>query len=324
MDLTNLLQDARERILAADSERAIEEERVSLLGKKGLVSVQSRSLRDLPKEDRPNAGAEINRVRREIEDLLAQQKKDLDRLNLERELSQKIDVTLPGRRRHQGGLHPITQTLHAIERMFRAAGYSVEVGPEIESDYYNFQALNIPEHHPARDMHDTFYLESGEVLRTHTSPVQVRTMQNQKPPIRIICPGKVFRFDSDRTHTPMFHQVEGLVVDEGISFADLKGTVIDFVHAFFQRDIEVRFRPSYFPFTEPSAEVDILGDAGWSEVMGCGVVHPNVLEMSGIDSSKYSGFAFGFGADRLAALKYGVTDLRQFFENDLRLLRQLA
>ena len=325
MDLETLRADALEQIENASSEREVEETRVALLGKRGLITQQLRSLKDLPADQRPEVGAAINSLRTEVEELIAKQRQQLSESDLQRQLEkEKVDISLPGRRGHQGGLHPITQTLHDIERMFRAAGYSVAEGPEIESDYYNFQALNIPEHHPARDMHDTFYLKSGQVLRTHTSPVQIRIMETQKPPIRIICPGKVFRFDSDRTHTPMFHQVEGLVVDENIGFADLKGTVIDFVHAFFQREIELRFRPSYFPFTEPSAEVDIMGASGWSEVMGCGVVHPNVFEMSGIDSEQYSGFAFGFGADRLAMLKYGVHDLRQFFENDLRFLRQLA
>ena len=325
MDLEAQRTDALRQIENSASESELEETRVALLGRRGLITQRLRSLKDLPADQRPEAGAAINSLRTEVEELIARRRHQLGESDLQRQLEkERVDVTLPGRRGHRGGLHPISQTLHDIERMFRAAGYSVAEGPEIESDYYNFQALNIPEHHPARDMHDTFYLQSGQVLRTHTSPVQIRTMETQKPPIRIICPGKVFRFDSDRTHTPMFHQVEGLVVDKNIGFADLKGTVIDFVHAFFQREIELRFRPSYFPFTEPSAEVDIMGTNGWSEVMGCGVVHPNVLEMSGIDSEKYSGFAFGFGADRLAMLKYGVHDLRQFFENDLRFLRQLA
>ena len=325
MDLEDKKKDALAAIASASTERELEDNRIRLLGKQGLITQQLRTLKDLPKEQRPQMGAAINAFRNQVEATLASRKQELSQAELTQKLTQEqVDVTLPGRRLHAGGLHPITQTLQSIERMFRAAGYAVEEGPEIESDYYNFQALNIPEHHPARDMHDTFYLESGDVLRTHTSPVQVRTMEAQQPPIRIICPGKVFRFDSDRTHTPMFHQVEGLVVDEGISFADLKGTVIDFVQAFFQREVELRFRPSYFPFTEPSAEVDILGNDGWSEVMGCGVVHPNVLEMSGIDSRRYSGFAFGFGVDRLAMLKFGVNDLRMFFENDIRMLRQLA
>ena len=324
MDVDNLRRDAQERIDSASNERALEEARVHFLGKRGVLTLESRSIKDLPKAERPGAGAALNTLRREIEQLLVERKDALGEQDLAQELEQGIDVTLPGRRGHSGGLHPITQTLQSIESMFRAAGYSVESGPEIEDDYHNFQALNIPAHHPARDMHDTFYTQSGLVLRTHTSPVQVRTMEKQQPPIRIICPGKVFRFDSDRTHTPMFHQVEGLVVDEGISFADLKGTVIDFVQAFYQRDVELRFRPSYFPFTEPSAEVDVRSDSDWVEIMGCGVVHPNVLEMSGIDSEKYSGFAFGFGVDRLAMLKFGVKDLRQFFENDTRFLQQLA
>ncbi|MCH2097461.1 MAG: phenylalanine--tRNA ligase subunit alpha, partial [Pseudomonadales bacterium] len=241
----------------------------------------------------------------------------------------------------RGGLHPHTQTMQRIEQIFRRARYTVESGPEIETDYYNFEALNIPAHHPARAMHDTFYVANADggvnekmLLRTHTSPVQARTMEEREPPIRIICPGKVYRVDSDVTHTPMFHQVEGLVVDEGISFADLKGTVIDFIRVFFERELAVRFRPSYFPFTEPSAEVDVqcvncggagcrvCSHSGWLEVMGCGMVHPNVLEMSGIDSERYTGFAFGFGVDRLSMLYYNVDDLRLFYENDLRFLEQ--
>ena len=249
-------------------------------------------------------------------------------------LAEQVDVSLPGRRPSTGGLHPVTQAMYRIEEIFTGAGYEVVSGPEVENDYYNFEALNIPSHHPARAMHDTFYFGDGTLLRTHTSPSQVHTMEKQAPPIRVICPGRVYRRDSDLTHSPMFHQVEGLVVDEGISFADLKGTVIDFLQRFFEKDLEVRFRPSYFPFTEPSAEVDVqcvhcLGkgcrvcsNTGWLEVMGCGMVHPNVLDMANIDTEVYSAFAFGFGGDRLAMLLYEVDDLRLFFENDLRFLRQ--
>jgi len=248
--------------------------------------------------------------------------------------SEAVDVTLPGRHQSAGGLHPITITIDRITSIFSSAGYDVAEGPEIEDDYHNFEALNIPSHHPARAMHDTFYVSPGTVLRTHTSPVQVRVMENDKPPFRTICPGRVYRCDSDLTHTPMFHQVEGLLIDEKVSFADLKGTVEDFLHAFFEQEMPVRFRPSYFPFTEPSAEVDmgcvacnskgcrICGQSGWLEIMGCGMVHPRVLEMSKIDSSKYRGFAFGMGVERLAMLRYGVSDLRTYFENDLRFLRQ--
>ena len=247
---------------------------------------------------------------------------------------EKLDVTLPGRKQTAGGLHPVSQAMQRIEDIFVGAGYDVVTGREIENDYYNFEALNIPAHHPARAMHDTFYFADGTLLRTHTSPSQVHTMEEREPPIRVICPGRVYRRDSDLTHTPMFHQVEGLVVDRGISFADLKGTVIEFLQRFFEAELNVRFRPSYFPFTEPSAEVDVqcvhcrgsgcrvCSQTGWLEVMGCGLVHPNVLEMSGIDSEEYSGFAFGFGGDRLAMLLYEVDDLRLFFESDLRFLRQ--
>ena len=233
-------------------------------------------------------------------------------------------MSLPGRKGFNGSLHPVTQTLERIEEIFVGAGYDVVDGPEIEDEYHNFEALNIPRNHPARAMHDTFYLENGLVLRTHTSPVQVRVMENRKPPIRVICPGRVYRRDSDLTHSPMFHQVEGLVVDRGINFGDLKGTVTEFIGRFFEKALEVRFRPSYFPFTEPSAEVDGMGPDGGREVMGCGMVHPNVLSMSGIDPEEYSGFAFGFGGDRLATLFFDVQDLRMFFDNDLRFLRQFA
>jgi phenylalanyl-tRNA synthetase alpha chain len=251
------------------------------------------------------------------------------RLNAER-----LDVTLPGRRQSKGGLHPITITIERIKSIFAAAGYDVAEGPEIEDDYHNFEALNIPAHHPARAMHDTFYVSPGTVLRTHTSPVQVHVMENGEPPFRMICPGRVYRCDSDLTHTPMFHQVEGLLVDERVSMADLKGTVVEFLQAYFEADMPVRFRPSYFPFTEPSAEVDmgcvscggrgcrICSHTGWLEVMGCGMVHPRVLQMSGVDTERFSGFAFGMGVERLAMLRYGVSDLRLYFENDIRFLQQ--
>ncbi|HET8902661.1 MAG TPA: phenylalanine--tRNA ligase subunit alpha, partial [Saccharospirillum sp.] len=247
---------------------------------------------------------------------------------------EKVDVTQPGRRQGKGGLHPVTQTLRRMESFFTAIGYDVAVGPEIEDDYHNFEALNIPSHHPARAMHDTFYFDATTLLRTHTSPVQVRTMEAGEPPFRVICPGRVYRCDSDLTHTPMFHQMEGLMIDTDVSFADLKGTVEEFLRVFFEKELAVRFRPSYFPFTEPSAEVDIecvmcRGDGcrvcsqtGWLEVMGCGMVHPNVLAASNIDSTTYKGFAFGMGVERLAMLRYGVNDLRLFFENDLKFLRQ--
>jgi phenylalanyl-tRNA synthetase alpha chain len=259
-----------------------------------------------------------------LSDVLNARKSVLENAALEAQLAaEKVDVTLPGRQPELGGLHPVTKTMDRIEAFFSRIGYSVEEGPEIEDDYHNFEALNIPSHHPARAMHDTFYFDAHRLLRTHTSPVQVRTMEAQKPPIRIICPGRVYRCDYDQTHSPMFHQVEGLIIDKNISFADLKGTLEQFLREFFEEDVRVRFRPSYFPFTEPSIEVDIdRGDGKWLEVLGCGMVHPKVLEMSGIDSEEYTGFAFGMGVERFAMLRYGVDDLRLFFENDLRFLSQ--
>jgi len=285
--------------------------------------------------ERPKAGESINQAKTAIQDAIELRKASLANNQLEEELATgSVDITLPGRRSFLGGLHPVTQVLNRIEELFIGSGYEVVTGPEVEDEYHNFEALNIPEHHPARAMHDTFYFGDGSLLRTHTSPSQVRTMESQNPPIRVICPGRVYRRDSDLTHSPMFHQVEGLVVDEGISFADLKGTLTEFLTKFFEKELAVRFRPSYFPFTEPSAEVDVqcvhcngkgcrvCSNTGWLEVLGSGMVHPNVLNMSGIDAEKYSGFAFGFGADRLAMLLYEVNDLRLFFESDLRFLRQ--
>jgi phenylalanyl-tRNA synthetase alpha chain len=294
-----------------------------------------KSLGQVDASERPQVGAKINEAKGALQQHLATRKAALEEAALSASLlAGQVDVSLPGRRPSTGGLHPVTQAMYRIEEIFTGAGYEVVSGPEVENDYYNFEALNIPSHHPARAMHDTFYFGDGTLLRTHTSPSQVHTMEKQAPPIRVICPGRVYRRDSDLTHSPMFHQVEGLVVDEGISFADLKGTVIDFLQRFFEKDLEVRFRPSYFPFTEPSAEVDVqcvhcLGkgcrvcsNTGWLEVMGCGMVHPNVLNMANIDTEVYSAFAFGFGGDRLAMLLYEVDDLRLFFENDLRFLRQ--
>ncbi len=294
-----------------------------------------KSLGQLSADERPAAGAKINEAKNQVQDALNERKAALEKAAIDAQLAaETLDVTLPGRANQTGGLHPVTRTLERIEAIFAAVGYTVEEGPEIEDDYHNFEALNIPSHHPARAMHDTFYVDDTHVLRTHTSPVQVRTMENQKPPIRIICPGRVYRCDSDLTHTPMFHQIEGLVVDKGISFADLKGTVDEFLKSFFEADVPVRFRPSYFPFTEPSAEVDIgcthcggkgcrvCKQSGWIEIMGCGMVHPNVLSASGVDPEVYSGFAFGLGVERMAMLRYGVNDLRLFFENDLRFLKQ--
>jgi phenylalanyl-tRNA synthetase alpha chain len=335
MDLKALLEEAGREVDAAADLRTLDLVRVKFLGKKGSLTAALKSLGGLAPDARPAAGAAINEAKQRIQSWIEARegalKTDQLRRSLERE---RVDVTLPGRRQSTGGLHPVTQALERMEAIFAGAGYAVVDGPEIEDDYHNFEALNIPAHHPARAMHDTFYLAGGDVLRTHTSPVQVRVMERQPPPIRVLCPGRVYRRDYDATHSPMFHQLEGLVVDEGVSFADLKGTVTEFLQRFFEKDLGVRFRPSFFPFTEPSAEVDVqcvrclgagcrsCGQEGWLEVMGCGMVHPNVLEMSGIDSERYTGFAFGFGVDRLAMLAYAVDDLRLFFENDLRFLRQ--
>jgi len=335
MKLNDIVEDAERAISEARDPRALDEVRVRFLGKKGALTAQLKSLGALPAEQRPAAGAAINDAKQKVQTWLDTRESALRNEQLNTALEkEKVDVTLPGRRQSAGGLHPVSQALERMEQIFSAAGYAVVDGPEIEDDYHNFEALNIPAHHPARAMHDTFYLNNGLVLRTHTSPVQVRVMETQAPPIRVVVPGRVYRRDYDATHSPMFHQLEGLVIDEGISFADLKGTVIEFLQRFFEQPLGVRFRPSYFPFTEPSAEVDVecvhcrgsgcksCGQSGWLEVMGCGMVHPNVLEMSGIDSERYTGFAFGFGVDRLSMLLYRVDDLRLFFENDLRFLQQ--
>ena len=335
MDVENTLDRALSEISNSNDLRSLDEVRVSFLGKKGELTTLLKSLGQMDPTERPRAGEAINQAKSAIQDAIEHRKASLASSQLEEELaSGSIDITLPGRRSFLGGLHPVTQVLNRIEELFIGSGYEVVTGPEVEDEYHNFEALNIPEHHPARAMHDTFYFGDGSLLRTHTSPSQVRTMEKQNPPIRVICPGRVYRRDSDLTHSPMFHQVEGLVVDEGISFADLKGTLTEFLMKFFEKELAVRFRPSYFPFTEPSAEVDVqcvncngkgcrvCSNTGWLEVLGSGMVHPNVLNMSGIDTEKYSGFAFGFGADRLAMLLYEVNDLRLFFESDLRFLRQ--
>ncbi len=335
MDVENTLDRALSEISNSNDLRSLDEVRVSFLGKKGELTTLLKSLGQMDPTERPKAGEAINQAKSAIQDAIEHRKASLANSQLEEELaSGSIDITLPGRRSFLGGLHPVTQVLNRIEELFIGSGYEVVTGPEVEDEYHNFEALNIPEHHPARAMHDTFYFGDGSLLRTHTSPSQVRTMEKQNPPIRVICPGRVYRRDSDLTHSPMFHQVEGLVVDEGISFADLKGTLTEFLMKFFEKELAVRFRPSYFPFTEPSAEVDVqcvncngkgcrvCSNTGWLEVLGSGMVHPNVLNMSGIDTEKYSGFAFGFGADRLAMLLYEVNDLRLFFESDLRFLRQ--
>jgi phenylalanyl-tRNA synthetase alpha chain len=334
-NLEPLANEARAAIAAAGDSATLEQLRVDYLGKKGQITALLKGLGKLSAEERPKAGALINVVKQELQELIGVRKAGLDRAAVEAQLAaETIDVTLPGRGQSSGGIHPVTRTMERMEDFFTAIGFDVVEGPEIEDDYHNFEALNIPAHHPARAMHDTFYVDEHTVLRTHTSPVQVRVMESQEPPLRIICPGRVYRCDSDLTHTPMFHQVEGLLIDEHSSFADLKGLIEDFLRMFFERELQVRFRPSYFPFTEPSAEVDIQcvncgGDGcrvcshtGWLEVMGCGMVHPKVFEYSNIDTEKYSGFAFGMGVERLAMLRYGVNDLRLFFDNDLRFLEQ--
>ncbi len=334
-ELEQIAKQAESSIAAAEKLSTLDDLRVEYLGKKGRLTGLLKGLGKLTAEERPAAGAKINDVKQSLQDLIGQRKAYFESIDLNAKLAKEtIDVTLPGRGEDVGGLHPVTRTMERIEGFFSRIGYDVEVGPEIEDDYHNFEALNIPSHHPARDMHDTFYIDPTTVVRTRTSPVQVRTMERHAPPIRIICPGRVYRCDSDLTHTPMFHQVEGLVVDKDISFADLKGVIDQFLKAFFEADLPVRFRPSYFPFTDPSAEVDIQctncsGDGcrvcsqtGWLEVMGCGMVHPNVLEHCDVDTDTFTGFAFGMGVERLAMLRYGVNDLRLFFENDLRFLKQ--
>lgn len=334
-ELTGLVSEAEKLVAAAAELQALDQIRVQYLGKKGYFTEQMKALGKLSPEERPAAGQVINQAKEQVQQLLEVRKQTLQSAQLNARLeSEKVDVTLPGRGQHTGGLHPVTQTLQRIEALFTQLGFSVAEGPEIEDDFHNFESLNIPETHPARAMHDTFYFDAHTLLRTHTSPVQIRTMEQQQPPLRVIAPGRVYRCDSDLTHTPMFHQVEGLMVDEAVSFADLKGILDDFLRNFFERDLEVRFRPSYFPFTEPSAEADIqcvmcggagcrvCSHTGWLEVLGCGMVHPEVFRHVGIDSEKYTGFAFGMGVERLAMLRYGVNDLRLFFENDLRFLQQ--
>lgn len=334
-NLEALAAEAAAKIAAAEEGRALEQLRVDYLGKKGQITELLKGLGKLSAEERPAAGAEINRVKQTLAEQIAERKAALESAAIAAKLAaETIDVTLPGRGQQLGGLHPVTLTIARISEFFGGIGFDVAEGPEIEDDYHNFEALNIPAHHPARAMHDTFYVSEGTVLRTHTSPVQVRVMESSEPPLKLICPGRVYRCDSDLTHTPMFHQVEGLLVDRESSFADLKGMLESFLRAFFEKDLAVRFRPSYFPFTEPSAEVDIqcvmcggegcrvCSHTGWIEILGCGMVHPKVFEYSKIDPEQYSGFAFGIGVERLAMLRYGVNDLRLFFENDLQFLGQ--
>ena len=334
--LDDLKAEATAAIKSAGDSAALEKLRVEWLGKKGRVTDLLKSLGQLDADERPKVGAEINAVKQLLNEQISQRKETLQRAAIAAQLAaEALDVTLPGRREDLGALHPITRTIDRMAAYFGALGFEVVEGPEIEDDYHNFEALNIPAHHPARAMHDTFYIDDTHVLRTHTSGVQVRTMETREPPLRVICPGRVYRCDSDLTHSPMFHQVEGLLIDENVSFGQLKGIIQEFLNAFFEQDgLAVRFRPSYFPFTEPSAEVDIqcvkcagqgcriCSGTGWLEIMGCGMVHPRVLEMSGVDTERYQGFAFGMGVERLAMLRYGIGDLRLNFENDLRFLAQ--
>ncbi|BED98904.1 phenylalanine--tRNA ligase alpha subunit [Aeromonas dhakensis] len=322
--LEEVVGQARAEIEGVSDIAALDEIRVKYLGKKGFFTEQMKGLGALSAEERPAAGAVINQAKQQVQDALNGRREALEVAVLNQKLAaETIDISLPGRRIENGGLHPVTRTIERIERLFGEMGFKVARGPEIEDGFHNFDALNISAHHPARTDHDTFYFNPDLMLRTHTSGVQIRTMEHQQPPIRIIAPGRVYRNDYDMTHTPMFHQVEGLLVDEHASFTELKGILHDFLRNYFEEDLTIRFRPSYFPFTEPSAEVDVMGKNGkWLEVLGCGMVHPNVLRSVGIDPEKYSGFAFGMGVERLTMLRYGVNDLRAFFENDLRFLKQ--
>ncbi|MCZ6802702.1 MAG: phenylalanine--tRNA ligase subunit alpha [Proteobacteria bacterium] len=322
-DTGKLQAQALSEIESATDLNHLDQIRVNYLGKKGQLTQQLKQLGKLPAEERPQAGQIINLAKDAVQVAIESRKQTLEDEYIQEVIKQgRLDISLPGRGFKRAGLHPITLTLQRIESLFQQIGFDVVAGPEVEDDYHNFEALNIPAHHPARAMHDTFYFPDGRLLRTHTSSVQIRIMQNDEPPFRFIAPGRVYRCDSDMTHTPMFHQVEGLIVDETVTFAELKGLLIDFLEIFFEKELETRFRPSYFPFTEPSAEVDIMGERGWLEVLGCGMVHPNVLTNVGIDPEKYTGLAFGMGVERLAMLYYGVDDLRLFFDNDLRFLEQ--
>jgi phenylalanyl-tRNA synthetase alpha chain len=325
-DLETIVAAALAEFAACADPPGLENCKARILGKTGQLTELLKALGKLPAAERPAAGARINVAKAQLEAALGRRRQELADLKLAQQLAgDALDVSLPGRGLAVGGLHPITRTLERIESLFHSLGFTVADGPEIEDDFHNFTALNTPEDHPARSMHDTFYVEGGMVLRTHTSPVQVRYMETHAPPIKIIALGRVYRVDSDATHSPMFHQVEGLWIDENVSFADLKGVFSEFLRRFFERDdLKVRFRPSFFPFTEPSAEIDMSYGDGWLEISGAGQVHPNVLRAVGIDPERYQGFAFGMGSDRLAMMRYGVDDLRLFFENDLRFLRQFA
>ena len=335
--IDRLRADALEQISAAQDLADLDRVRVRYLGKSGLLTGELKRLGRLPQDKRPRAGQAINQAKVRVQEAIEARRESLEQAALaDRLAAERIDVTLPGRGQGSGGLHPITRTLQRIKRLFTDAGFGVAEGPEVEDDYHNFEALNIPAHHPARAMHDTFYFDEHLLLRTHTSPVQIRVMEKERPPLRIIAPGRVYRCDSDLTHTPMFHQVEGFLVDEQVTFADLKGILYGFLRNFFERDLKLRFRPSYFPFTEPSAEVDIecvmcngtgcrvCKQTGWLEVLGCGMIHPEVFRQVGIDADRYIGYAFGMGVERLAMLRYGIDDIRLYFENDLRFLRQFA
>ncbi|MFZ9479048.1 MAG: phenylalanine--tRNA ligase subunit alpha [Gammaproteobacteria bacterium] len=336
-DLATLTRQALDEVAASTSLAALDEVRVRWLGKKGQLTEQLKSLGALPAAERPQAGARINAAKQEVETALQAAQESLARQAVEAELAAgRLDMTLPGRGESRGAVHPVTRARLRIETLFRNAGFEVASGPEIEDDFHNFEALNIPADHPARAMHDTFYFPDGRLLRTHTSPVQIRELSKGRLPLAMIMPGRVYRCDYDMTHSPMFHQVEGLVVDENVSFANLKATLQQFLQAFFEKDLRMRLRPSYFPFTEPSAEVDmscvfcdgagcrVCKHTGWLEIAGCGMVHPNVFKATGIDSERYTGYAFGMGIERLAMLRYGVSDLRLFFESDLRFLRQFG
>ncbi len=334
-NLEEILSQGMQALAESTDLTQLDQVRVSYLGKKGAFTLQMKELGKLDPDQRRSVGQVINKAKGEFQQKLEETKTAMQQAALDERLaSESVDVTLPGRGQSVAGLHPVTITLRRISKIFASVGFNVVEGPEIEDDYHNFEALNIPAHHPARAMHDTFYFDPHTVLRTHTSPVQIRAMEANKPPLKVIAPGRVYRCDSDVTHTPMFHQVEGFLVDSDVSFADLKGVVYEFLRAFFEKDIEVRFRPSYFPFTEPSAEVDIecvmcdgkgcrvCGHTGWLEVMGCGMIHPEVFKSVDINSDEFTGFAFGMGVERLAMLRYGINDLRMFFENDLKFLEQ--
>ena len=324
-DLDAIVTEALALFAGIQDADQLEQAKARYVGRAGVLRDAEKSLGKLPAAERPAFGSRLNAAKERIETALRQERERIQSRKLDTRLKEEaLDVTLPGRGTGTGGLHPVTLTLERIERLFRSMGFTVADGPEIETDYYNFTALNQPENHPARSMHDTFYLADGvHLLRTHTSPIQIRYLESHRPPVKIIAPGRVYRVDSDATHSPMFHQIEGLWVDEGITFADLKGVLIDFLRLFFERDdLKVRFRPSFFPFTEPSAEIDMSFGTGWLEMGGAGMVHPNVLKNVNIDSEKHQGFAFGLGPDRLTMLRYGVNDLRLFFENDLRFLKQ--